>query len=281
MDSVELIAVRDVLRHAIREDIGGGDVTSRTTVPDDAVAVGRFTAKQELVVAGIPIAREVARLFDETLVFEPLSHDGERVGTSTCLATIRGPARSILTIERTALNFLQRLSGIATATRMFVDRVAGTKARIVDTRKTVPGLRLLDKYAVRCGGGMNHRTGLYDGVLIKNNHLEFHDSPASAVKASRQRVGHLVKIEVEVRSLDQLRSAIEGGADVILLDNMSPSEMNEAVRETGGRVPLEASGGVTLENVREYADTGVDYISVGVLTHSVKAVDIHLKVARE
>jgi nicotinate-nucleotide pyrophosphorylase (carboxylating) len=173
------------------------------------------------------------------------------------------------------------MCGIATLTQQYVERVKGTQARIIDTRKTVPGLRVLDKYAVRCGGGMNHRMGLFDGVLIKNNHLAFHSSVKEALQEARRHVGHLVKIEVEVRNTGELKVAIEAGADVILLDNFSPEQTRQAVEMTGGRIPLESSGGITLETVRSFAETGVDYISVGALTHSVPAVDIHLRVSPE
>jgi nicotinate-nucleotide pyrophosphorylase (carboxylating) len=184
----------------------------------------------------------------------------------------------LLTAERTTLNFLQRMSGIATLTRQFVERVHGTRARIVDTRKTAPGLRVLDKYAVACGGAMNHRVGLFDGVLIKNNHKAFNASPAHAIRAARRHLGHLVKIEIEVHYLDELLDVLEAGADVVLLDNFSPELTRRAVEIVGGRVPVESSGGVTLENVRAYAETGVDYISIGALTHSAPAADIHMRI---
>jgi len=210
--------------------------------------------------------------------FKGVSADGASVAAGTVLAEIRGLARPILTAERTSLNLLQRMCGIATLTRQYVVRIQGTRARIVDTRKTAPGLRVLDKYAVACGGGMNHRMGLFDGVLIKNNHLVFHASPAEAIKEARSHLGHLVKIEVEVRNLDELRVGIDSGADVILLDNFDPQQTRRAVEIAAGRVPLESSGGITLDTVRSFAEAGVDYISVGALTHSVSAVDIHLRV---
>ena len=179
------------------------------------------------------------------------------------------------------LNLLQRMSGIATLSRQYVDAINGTKARIIDTRKTAPGLRVLDKYAVACGGAMNHRTGLFDGVLIKNNHLAFHTAPADAVHEARKHLGHLVKIEIEVHNLDELNSVIQAGADVVLLDNFTPEQTRQAVQIAAGRIPLESSGGITLENVRAYAETGVDYISIGALTHSVPAVDIHMRISPE
>jgi nicotinate-nucleotide pyrophosphorylase (carboxylating) len=218
------------------------------------------------------------RLVDPEIAFETLTQESASISSGTALAEIRGSARSILTVERTSLNVLQRMCGIATLTRQYVDRVQGTRARIVDTRKTVPGLRFLDKYSVSCGGGMNHRMGLFDGVLIKNNHLAFHSSVDSAIQEARRRLGHLVKIEVEVRDLDQLRSALAAGTDVVLLDNFNPEQTRRAVDIVGGRVPIESSGGITLETVRQFAEAGVDYISIGALTHSVPAVDIHLRV---
>lgn len=281
MDTVDLRLLQDTLLAALREDIGTGDLTSRATIPSDARAAALFTTKQELVVAGLNVVQEIAHLVDPTLAFKAIERDGKSVSSGTPLAEIRGSARSILASERTSLNLLQRMCGIATLTRRYVDRVQGTRARIVDTRKTVPGLRVLDKYAVSCGGGMNHRMGLFDGVLIKNNHIAFHSSPAHAVQEARRELGHLVKIEVEVRNIDELNSALKAGADVVLLDNFTPDETGKAVEIVGGRVPLESSGGVTLDTVRRFAEAGVDYISIGALTHSVPAVDIHLRITPE
>ncbi len=278
MKPVDLTLLREHLLAAIREDAGSGDVTSRSTLDADATAVAGYVTKQDLIVSGIRIVEELARLCDTGLEFRALRIDGDAVTGNTLLAEVRGSAHSILTLERISLNFLQRLSGIATATAEYVARVTGTAARIVDTRKTAPGLRLLDKYAVRCGGGMNHRVGLFDGVLIKNNHLVFHPSVADAVRTARQRLGHLARIEVEVTNQLELDDAIAGGADVIMLDNYTPDETRRAVLSVAGRVPLESSGGITLENVREYAEAGVDYVSVGALTHSVTGADIHLQV---
>jgi nicotinate-nucleotide pyrophosphorylase (carboxylating) len=243
--------------------------------------MARLTTKETVVVAGISVAQEILRLVDGTLEFKTLESEGASVAPGTPIAEVHGSARSILTAERTSLNLLQRMCGIATLTRRYVDRVQGTKARIVDTRKTAPGLRVLDKYAVTCGGGMNHRMGLFDGVLIKNNHLAFHPSVHAAVRAARAHLGHLVKIEVEVRSLEELGIALEAEADVILLDNFNPKQTRDAVRLVAGRVPLESSGGITLDTVRDFAEAGVDYISIGALTHSVAAVDIHLRVTPE
>jgi nicotinate-nucleotide pyrophosphorylase (carboxylating) len=281
MNPVDLSLLRDTLLLALREDIGTGDLTSRATISPNARATAQYTTKQELVVAGMSVAQEIVRLVDPTLQFEILTSDTTSVSSGTALATVRGPARFILMAERTSLNFLQRMCGIATLTRRYVDRIQGTRARIVDTRKTVPGLRVLDKYAVSCGGGMNHRIGLFDGVLIKNNHLAFHSSVANAIEQARRSLGHLVKIEVEVRDLGQLQTALAAGADVILLDNFNPAETRKAVEIVARRVPVESSGGIILDNVRDFADAGVDYISVGALTHSVPAVDIHLRVTPE
>jgi nicotinate-nucleotide pyrophosphorylase (carboxylating) len=279
MTSIDLHLIRDALLAALREDIGSGDVTSRATVPAGVRAIGRYTTKQSLVVSGLSVVREVLRLVDSTLQYREIVHDGDGVGDAVILAEVQGPARSILTAERLTLNLLQRMCGIATATRAYAARVGGTKARVVDTRKTAPGLRILDKYAVRCGGGMNHRVGLFDGVLIKNNHLEFHASILEAIQTARKEVGHLLKIEVEVRAPAEVQEAIEAGADLILLDNFTKDQTRQAVRICDGRIPLESSGGITIENIRDYAEAGVDYISVGALTHSVQAADIHLRVS--
>jgi nicotinate-nucleotide pyrophosphorylase (carboxylating) len=281
MEPIDLALLNDAFLAMLREDVGSGDITSRATIPANARATARYTTKQALVVAGIPVVQEIVRLVDPQLEFKAVSTDGATVSSGTALAEIRGSARSILTAERTSLNLLQRMSGIATLTRQYVGRVQGTRARIVDTRKTAPGLRVLDKYAVRCGGGMNHRMGLFDGVLIKNNHLAFHPSVKQATQDARSHLGHLVKIEVEVRKLDELKDALDAGADVILLDNFNPEQTRKAVEIISGRVPLESSGGITLETVRSFAETGVDYISVGALTHSAPAADIHLRVVPE
>lgn len=281
MEKVDLQLLQPFLLAALGEDIGSGDITSRSVIPAGAPARARFTSKQALSVAGVPVVYEVIRLVDPSLEFVVLEAEAASVAAGTPIAEVRGSARSILTAERISLNLLQRLCGIATLTRRYVERVQGTKARIVDTRKTVPGLRILDKYAVTCGGGMNHRMGLFDGVLIKNNHLAFHSSVDAAIRAARAHLGYLVKVEVEVRSLEQLRVALEAGADVILLDHFNPEQTREAVKVAGGRVPIESSGGITLETVRDFAEAGVDYISIGALTHSAPAVDIHLRVTPE
>jgi nicotinate-nucleotide pyrophosphorylase (carboxylating) len=281
MTPIDLELIRDSLLATLREDVGSGDITSRAVIPAGARARARYTTKEPLVVAGTPVVREILRLVDPALEFTSLEAEGASVGARIPIAEVRGSARSILTAERTSLNLLQRMCGIATLTRKYVERVQGTRARVVDTRKTAPGLRVLDKYAVACGGGMNHRMGLFDGVLIKNNHLAFHPSVDTAIQGARAHLGYLVKIEVEVRNLDELRIAIEAGADVVLLDNFTPDETRQAVKLVAGRVPVESSGGITLETIRAFADAGVDYISAGALTHSVTAVDIHLRVTPE
>lgn len=270
------VEISQCIRRALAEDIGSGDVTTNTIVPDNASLRGRIVAKQNGVVAGLPIAAAVWRELDERVSFTPQVADGSKVDTKTVVAEVAGPARALLTGERTALNFLGRMSGIATLTRKFVDAVAGTRAVILDTRKTAPGLRLTDKLAVRIGGGQNHRTGLFDMVLIKDNHIDFAGSITTAVTRVRESGANL-EIEVEARTLAHVREALALEVGRILLDNMSPELMREAVQICGGRAKTEASGNVSLENVLEVARTGVDYISVGALTHSPKVFDVSLE----
>ncbi len=280
MKSPDLSLLKDRFLAAIEEDLGSGDVTSQFVVPQEATAVGTYVAKESIVVCGLPVAEEVVRLFDGDIEFHHISRDGAGVGPGDQLARITGNARSILAGERTSLNFLQRLSGVATKTEEYVAAVSGTRARILDTRKTVPGLRSLDKYAVACGGGVNHRVGLFDAVLIKSNHLVFQPSVKEAVQTARAQTNGSMKIEVEVSDPAQLEEAIAGGADMILLDNFTAQKTRSAVQVVDGRVPLESSGGITLSNIRGFAEAGVDYISVGALTHSVVGADIHLQVKR-
>jgi nicotinate-nucleotide pyrophosphorylase (carboxylating) len=275
---LDLRVVDDVLRAAVREDLGSGDVTTTATVPAGAQAVGHYTAKQDLIVAGLAVAARLLELIDPSLQYKSLVGDGDLVPIGTAVAEVRGSASSILTGERVTLNMLQRMCGIATTTREYVLRVSGTRARVADTRKTVPGLRVLDKYAVACGGGSNHRMGLFDAILIKNNHLAFYDSIAAAVTQARRHAGPAMPIEVEVTSPEGVEEAIQAGANVILLDNFTVEQTQDAVRRCDGRVPLESSGGITLETIRYYAEAGVDIISVGALTHSPPAADIHLRV---
>jgi len=264
----------------LAEDVGRGDMTTEAVVLPGVRARGRFIAKQDLVVAGLEVADAVFAVLDSSVEIEAFVTDGDRVRASEVFARVEGPAEVLLAAERTALNLLQHLSGIATLTRAFVEAVAGTRAQIVDTRKTLPGLRLLQKYAVLVGGGRNHRFGLDDGILIKDNHIALAGGVRTAIERARRHAGHMHKIEVEVSHMDDVREAIEARADIILLDNMPPEMVREAVRLIRERAPdvlVEASGGITLENVRAYAEAGVDFISIGALTHSAPAVDISLK----
>ena len=265
--------ILECIRRALAEDIGPGDATTNSIVPAEASMRGQIIAKQNGVIAGLDVAQAVYEMVDKYVNFHPQVDEGARVTNRQVLALVSGRTRSLLTAERTALNFLGRISGIATLTRSFVDAVAGTQAIILDTRKTAPGLRLVDKLAVRRGGGQNHRIGLYDMVLIKDNHIDYSGSITLAVQRARSGAPGL-EIEVEARTLDDLREALTIGVERILLDNMTPESMAEAVRLTSGRAKLEASGNVTLETARKIAGTGVDYISVGALTHSAKVFDV-------
>ncbi len=263
----------EAIQRALSEDIGTGDVTSDSIIPPAATMHGQIIAKQEGIIAGLDVAQAVYAMFDPRVKFSAQADEGARVENRQIVATVSGPARSLLTAERTALNFLGRISGIATLTRSFVEAVAGTKAVILDTRKTAPGLRMVDKLAVARGGGQNHRIGLYDMILIKDNHIDFAGSLEEAV--TRARSAHRgLEIEVEARTLDHVETALKLRVERILLDNMSPQTMAEAVHMTGGRAKLEASGNVNLENVRQIAETGVNYISIGALTHSAKVFDV-------
>ena len=261
---------------AFEEDIGIGDITTEATVPPEREGIGTLLAKSDGIVAGLPVAERVFAKLDGTLAFRPVVSDGDAVEAGTPIAEVQGSAKTILIGERTALNFLQRLSGIATLTAQFVEVVANYNAKIVDTRKTAAGWRAVQKYAVRVGGGSNHRFGLYDGVLIKDNHIVAAGSIGNAVQRAKEVVPHTAKIEVEVETLDQVDEALEAGADILLLDNMSPGMMKSVVHEVGDLAVTEASGGITLERVREVAATGVNLISVGALTHSAMPMDISL-----
>jgi nicotinate-nucleotide pyrophosphorylase (carboxylating) len=262
---------------ALEEDLGIGDVTTRALIPPDRLGAAQIRAKQDLVVAGLPVARRVFHRLEPQVQFSMEAGEGQEVSPGTVLAQVRGPLAAILTGERTALNFLMHLSGIATYTRKMVSAVSGFPTSIVDTRKTTPGWRALEKYAVRLGGGANHRFGLFDGVLIKNNHLTAVGSLPEAVRLARENAHHLLKIEVEVSSLAELEEALAAGADIIMLDNMDEATMTRAVNLTAGRALLEASGSMTLERLPAVAATGVNLISMGALTHSAPAVDIHLR----
>jgi nicotinate-nucleotide pyrophosphorylase (carboxylating) len=276
MDACTLPGVEALLAAALNEDLGRGDVTTRLTVPAERSGAAFLTAKQAAVVAGLPLVESVFRLAGGGVEISFEARDGDSVSSGTILCRLRGPARVMLSGERVALNFLQQLSGVATLTRRFVEAVAGTRARIADTRKTVPGLRVLQKYAVRLGGGSNHRSGLDDGILIKDNHIAAAGGLSAAVRAARAGAPHGLKVEVECETLAQVDDAIASGADMILLDNMTPEQMRQGVARIGGRALVEASGGIRLDNVRSVAETGVDVISVGALTHSAPAVDISM-----
>jgi nicotinate-nucleotide pyrophosphorylase (carboxylating) len=268
--------ISECLKHALEEDVGSGDVTTNSIVPADAVLRGQIVAKQAGVIAGLDVAEQVFHLLDERIEFTATVAEGSAVEPGTVLATLSGSARALLSGERTALNFLNRMSGIATLTRNFVDAISHTHAAILDTRKTAPGLRALDKLAVRRGGGQNHRIGLYDMVLIKDNHIDFAGSLKEAVGRVRAS-GTSLEVEVETRTLAEIQTALSVGVDRILLDNMSVELIREAVKLNAGRAKLEASGNVNLENVRQIAETGVEFISVGALTHSAKSFDASLE----
>jgi nicotinate-nucleotide pyrophosphorylase (carboxylating) len=263
------------IARALAEDIGPGDATTDAIVPPDATMRGQIIAKQAGTIAGLDVAAAAFRLVDPRVEFARRVAEGAQVASRDMLAAVAGPARALLTAERVALNCLGRMSGIATLTRQFVDAVAGTRAAILDTRKTAPGLRALDKLAVRRGGGRNHRIGLYDMILIKDNHIDFAGSLPAAVARARA-AGTELEIEVEARTLDDVRAALDLGVTRILLDNMTPDTMRTAVALTAGRAALEASGNVNLANVRAVAETGVDFISIGALTHSAKVFDVSL-----
>lgn len=265
------------LSEALAEDIGTGDITTATTIPQSAVAYGRYLAKEDGVLCGMDVVRRVFELLDERIVLTVKIPDGARVHRGDVIAEVRGPAGCVLSGERVGLNLLQHLSGIATRTAQAVESVAGYRAVIADTRKTTPGLRVLEKYAVRTGGGSNHRFNLADGILIKDNHIVAAGSITRAVQAARKNAPHTLKIEVEVESLAQMEEAIAAGADIVMLDNMDCAAMTEAVAAAAGRVKLEASGNMGDRDLAKVAATGVDIISIGALTHSVRALDISLK----
>ena len=273
------LVVDRAVEAALLEDWGrAGDITTEATIPADATARAVFAVRKAGVVSGLAMAESAFRQTDPSIRYRALKQDGERLVPGDVIAEVEGPARPVLAAERIGLNYMGRMSGIATATAAFVDRIAGTRASIVCTRKTTPGLRVFEKYAVRCGGGMNHRFGLDDAVLIKDNHIAVVGSVGETIRRARSFVGHLVKVEVEVDTLAQLAEALEAKPDVVLLDNMGPDMLRDAVTLTAGRALLEASGGVTLESVRAIAETGVDLISTGWITHSAPVLDIGLDV---
>lgn len=265
-----------LVQAALAEDIGDGDATTLALVPEDAIATAAMIAREPLVMAGADLALAVFQQMDERVEFGIEIFDGQQAALGQALLRVQGPARALLTAERTALNFIQRLAGVATLTARFVEQIADTGAQILDTRKTTPGWRALEKYAVTCGGGKNHRLGLYDQVMIKDNHFAALDGDIAKAVALAREASPGLKIEVEADTAEQAQVAADAGADVILLDNMSCEELRDAIAQIDGRAKTEASGGVTLETVREIAVTGVDFISVGALTHSAPSVDIAL-----
>jgi len=265
--------VTEILERALAEDLGRGDLTTDAALPAPVAAAGTFLAQEVMVVAGLPVVERLFELLDPKVRFRALAEEGQLVSRGV-LAEVRGDARALLRGERTALNFLQRLSGIATLTRRYVTRLEGTKAKLRDTRKTTPGLRLLERYAVRVGGGSNHRFGLFDAVLIKENHARLAGGLGEAARRAREKYGPRQLIQAEVRDEAELRQALDAGADALLLDNMTVEQVDLAVDVVKGRAVVEASGGIKLDNIRAYAECGVDYISVGALTHSASAAEI-------
>ncbi len=272
--------IDEVIMNALKEDIGSGDITTSSLIPGNHESEAALRAKEDLVLAGLPFAERVFQLVDGNLQFRTFKKEGKRVRAGSIVAKIKGKTKGILLAERTALNLLQRMSGIATCTNNYVQAVKGLKVKIADTRKTAPGLRYFDKYAVRTGGGRNHRYGLYDGVLIKDNHIASVGGVGIAVQRARSGAHHLLKVEVEAGTMSEVKSALKAGADIIMLDNMSVNKMKKAVHEIRSQNPsvtVEASGNIDLDNVRIVAETGVNLISVGALTHSAPAADLSLE----
>ncbi|WP_439740925.1 carboxylating nicotinate-nucleotide diphosphorylase [Bacillus pseudomycoides] len=272
------LKVRKALESFFLEDIGEKDVTSQLIFPDNLRAKGTFLAKDTGVFVGTAVIEQGFRLLDDSIQITLHKKDGDFVGKGEILASVEGPIASLLTAERVILNIIQRMSGIATMTRKAVLALESDHTRICDTRKTMPGLRMFDKYAVVCGGGYNHRFGLYDGVMIKDNHIAFAGSITKAVTSVKEKLGHMVKVEVETETEEQVREAIAAGADIIMFDNRTPEEVHEFSKIVPSTIVTEASGGITIENLSNYGGTGVDYISLGLLTHSVKALDISFNI---
>jgi len=268
-----------IIRQALKEDLGSGDKTTDALIPVDLYGRARIYSKEPFIMAGIDIAKKTFQILDPAIEFRKFCEDGVHTDKGQCLAEVSGRVASLLKAERTALNFLQHLSGIATLTRRFVEAVKSYPVKILDTRKTTPGLRVLEKYAVRVGGGFNHRMGTYDGILIKDNHIAACGGIAEAVKRGKASAPHYMRVEVEVGSLEEVEEALESGADAILLDNMAPESIEAAVSLAEGKADLEASGGITLDTVETFAKTGIHGISIGALTHSVRAVDISMEIA--
>jgi nicotinate-nucleotide pyrophosphorylase (carboxylating) len=270
--------IERLIRDALDEDIGAGDLATMATIAAELQGTGLFRAKKDGVVAGLVLLPRIFYFIDHKVAVRLLTNDGDSVSQGTVVAEAVGPVRALLLAERTALNFLQRLSGTATLTRKYVDAIKDFPCKVLDTRKTTPGLRTLEKYAVRLGGGMNHRIGLYDAALVKDNHIEATGSIADAVKAVRRHAPFMAKVEVETSNMKQVQEAVDAGADVIMLDNMTIAQMTEAVKLVNKRAWVEASGGITLETIRQVAATGVDFISSGALTHSAPVVDFNMKI---
>ena len=268
----------DLIQLALKEDIGPGDITTDNLVAPDAMGTGTIVAKQDMVIAGLQVAKKVFDTLEPTVSFEAHYADGDRVAAGSIAVSIEGTLATLLKGERTALNFLQRMSGIATQARDFVNEVAGTSVKLVDTRKTTPGWRVLEKYAVRIGGAHNHRMGLYDGVLIKDNHIAVCGGISNAVVKARQAISHLVKVEVEASTFKEVDAALAAGADIIMLDNMDLDQISKAVRRIDKKALVEVSGGVTRKQLVDLARTGVDLISIGALTHSAVAVDLSMRI---
>ena len=281
---VEINIIKRIIDTALSEDIGHGDITSSLLIPEDIPAKGIITAEDDIVLAGIAVAEEVFKRLDGAAVFEGLASDGDSVKAGTVIAHVSGNGRALLTGERVALNFLQRLSGIAALSKKYADAVRGLPVRISDTRKTTPGLRTLEKYAVRAGGCFNHRYGLFDGILIKENHIALTSGVEEAVSAAKMKSPHTIKVEVEVKNLAEVKAAVKGKADIIMLDNMDAAMMKEAVEIIRGQsdreILIEASGGMSLDRVRDVALTGVDIISVGALTHAAAWVNISMDIEK-
>lgn len=275
---LNMMLVDKLIQVALSEDVGTGDITTLSTVPSNTVAKGFIYAKEAGIVAGLPIAKRVFEMLDNSIEFISHKSDGEQIFVKDVLATVSGSAQSILTGERVALNLLQRMSGIATRTSKITEILKGYNTTVVDTRKTLPGLRIIDKYSVRMGGGRNHRFGLYDGILIKDNHIKVAGGITKAVNSARNNAPHTIKIEVEVENLGGVAEALSAGVDIIMLDNMDYATVQKAVQLINGQAMIEISGGINEENIQEFAKAGVDLISIGALTHSVKALDISLDV---
>jgi len=270
-------AIKKLIEQALSEDIGPGDVTTEVTIPAESTSIAVMRAKQDLVLAGLDVSREVFLYLDPQMEFTPFAKDGDKITVGMEIARLSGSTRALLAGERVALNLLQHMSGIATLTAKYVEKIRGLKAEVLDTRKTLPGLRQIEKYAVRMGGGKNHRMGLYDMILIKDNHIKAAGSITKAIEGARKKVHHLLKIEVETKTLDEVLEVLTVGADIIMLDNMHVDMMREAMKLIAGRALVEASGNVTIETIRAIAETGVDFISCGSLTHSAPAADISMK----